>query len=102
MSRNADAVAGEDLVEVGEVGEFCGAGVSDSDFRLLIVADEGASVGGAAHVELGTRRNHGRGRGRRMRRFSGMVRVAGAAVAEQEMSGFSGGTRHYEPFVASE
>jgi hypothetical protein len=46
-------IAGEDPVQVGEAGEFSGAGVSDFAFSDSgIVADQGASVGGAPDIEL--------------------------------------------------
>jgi len=53
VEKGGHMVAGEDLVEVGEVGEVPGAGVRNLNFAdVRIVTDQGAAVGGATDIEL--------------------------------------------------
>ncbi len=92
VEEGGGVVASENLVEVGEFGEVAGAGVSDLDVAdVWIVADQGAAVGGTAHVELETvgavRESEVE---RRERVFGDGAGGAGAAVAEQERAGHSG------------
>jgi hypothetical protein len=82
-------VAGEDVVEIGQIGKIARTGLGDLNFtECRVMADEGAAIGSAAHVELEAVATMRESKvERRESVFGNGAGGAGTAMTEQEGTG---------------